>query len=180
MFWGCVSGVRGHHAKLSLAADAESARKIWGVIWTPAFRFDDGVPLMGQTVDRKKETETWSKCFNVGWTADLCHRYSSSFIVCIIILITPLRLYTLYLLPKILFPAVFPCLLSYLSSYTPPSSSFQTSLSPCSHLVLYPSPPLLCSLAFAETHPLSLSAMNTVPNIGCPAMCVCVLCFSCC
>lgn len=67
----------------------------------------------------------------------------------------PPKLYTLYLLLKILFAVVFPRLLSYLSSYTPPSSSFQTSLSPCSHLVLYPSPPLLCSVAFTETHPLT-------------------------
>lgn len=54
MFWGCVSGVRGHHAKLSLAADAESVREIWAVIWTPAFRFDDGVPLTGQAVEKEK------------------------------------------------------------------------------------------------------------------------------
>lgn len=48
MFWGCVSGVRGHHAKLNLAADAESVREIGAVLWTPAFRFDDGVPLTAQ------------------------------------------------------------------------------------------------------------------------------------
>lgn len=113
----------------------------------------------------------WSKCLKVGWNAALCH-YSSSFIAYIIILINPLKLYILHLLLKILFAAVFPHLISYLSSYTPPSSSFQTSLSSCSHLVLYPSPPLLCSLALPKTHPLPLSALN----IGGPAVCVCGLC----
>lgn len=123
--------------------------------------------------------------FKVWWNATPpsphhhLHR-SSSFIACVIVLITSHLLYILYLILKILFAAVFPHLLSYLSSYTPPSSSFQTSLSPCSHLVLHPSPPLLCSVAFTETHPLPLLAMTNVPNIGSPAVCVCVLCFPCC
>lgn len=57
MFLGCVSGVRGHHAKLSLAADAESVREILAVIWTPALRFDDGVPLTGQPIEKERRRE---------------------------------------------------------------------------------------------------------------------------
>lgn len=114
----------------------------------------------------------WSEYFQVGLSGGHRHQYASSVTADIIILISPLKLYALYLLGEILLSAVLPPLLSYLPSYTPPSSSFQTSLSPCSHLVLYPSPPLLCLLAFTETQPLPLSAMHAVPNIGRPSTCV--------
>lgn len=110
MFWGCVSGVKGHHAKLSLAADAESVSEIRAVIWTPAFRSDDGVPLMAQPAEQERERES----FKVGWNSDLRHHYSSPFIACIVILINSSLLYILYALLKILFAAaVFPHLLSY-------------------------------------------------------------------
>lgn len=114
---------------------------------------------------RGRETEMWSVFKS--WLE--CRSLSSLFIAYIIILINLLKPNTLYLLLQILFAAVFSRLLSYLSSYTPPSSSFQTSLSPCSHLALYPSPPLLCSLAFAETHSLLLfDYFDIFPNIGGP------------
>lgn len=117
MFWGCVSGVRGHHAKLSFAADAESVKDIWAVIWTPAFRFDDGVPLMGQAIEKERNREMFHSIFKLAWIPIFVIIIHLNVLPTLSFLIKLLKLCTLYLLLQILFAAVFSLLLSYLSSY---------------------------------------------------------------
>lgn len=68
MFWGCVSGVRGPHAKLSWAADAENVWEIWAVIWTPVFRSDRRIYLVGQVLEKEIEAlKTCLETFTYGW-----------------------------------------------------------------------------------------------------------------